>query len=201
MGPCCLHQRNVQQLQGGLEFKAHRLCESLNSRLGSNKEGEKRTALSSVPTPDPPWGKAVLPRIYSGENFSPIDVSIASRWTFCAAGSQSPHSCPLRPHQLQGCLAHANQEEAVFNERGTPIPPQDAQQCGRLHSITPSGEDAVLLGPAAPRGRSYSVGILAPMNGSLDRETSLITKRQPLGPYSRHIRRAQWLSQTGRGFL
>ena len=30
--------RNVQRFRGGLVFKAHRLCVSLNSRLGSNKE-------------------------------------------------------------------------------------------------------------------------------------------------------------------
>jgi len=30
--------RNVQQFRGGLVFKAHRLCVSLNSRLESNKE-------------------------------------------------------------------------------------------------------------------------------------------------------------------
>jgi len=35
--------RNVQRFRGGLVFKAHRLCVSLNSRLGSNKE-EKKTA-------------------------------------------------------------------------------------------------------------------------------------------------------------
>ena len=33
--------RNVQRFRGGLVFKAHRLCISLNSRLGSNKEEEK----------------------------------------------------------------------------------------------------------------------------------------------------------------
>ena len=30
--------RNVQRFRGGLVFKAHRLCVSLNSRLESNKE-------------------------------------------------------------------------------------------------------------------------------------------------------------------
>jgi len=30
--------RNVQRFRGGLEFKAHRLCVSLDSRLESNKE-------------------------------------------------------------------------------------------------------------------------------------------------------------------
>jgi len=34
--------RNVQRLRGGLVFKAHRLCLSLNSRLESNKEEEKK---------------------------------------------------------------------------------------------------------------------------------------------------------------
>ena len=33
--------RNVQRFRGGLVFKAHRLCVSLNSRLGSNKEEEE----------------------------------------------------------------------------------------------------------------------------------------------------------------
>ena len=32
--------KNVQRFRGGLVFKAHRLCVSLNSRLESNKEGE-----------------------------------------------------------------------------------------------------------------------------------------------------------------
>jgi len=32
--------RNVQRFRGGLVFKAHRLCVSLNSRLESNKEEE-----------------------------------------------------------------------------------------------------------------------------------------------------------------
>jgi len=32
--------RNVQRFRGGLVFKAHRLCVSLNARLGSNKEEE-----------------------------------------------------------------------------------------------------------------------------------------------------------------
>ena len=31
---------NVQRFRGGLVFKAHRLCVSLNSRLESNKEDE-----------------------------------------------------------------------------------------------------------------------------------------------------------------
>ena len=33
--------RNVQRFRGGLAFKAHRLCVSLNSRLESNKEEEE----------------------------------------------------------------------------------------------------------------------------------------------------------------
>ena len=32
--------RNLQRFRGGLVFKAHRLCVSLNSRLESNKEEE-----------------------------------------------------------------------------------------------------------------------------------------------------------------
>ena len=35
--------RNVQRFRGGLVFKAHRLCVSLNSRLESNKEEEETT--------------------------------------------------------------------------------------------------------------------------------------------------------------
>ena len=34
--------QNVQRFQGGLVFKAHRLCVSLNSRLESNKEEEEQ---------------------------------------------------------------------------------------------------------------------------------------------------------------
>ena len=33
-------RRNVQRFRGGLVFKAHRLCVSLNSRLESNNEEE-----------------------------------------------------------------------------------------------------------------------------------------------------------------
>ena len=33
--------RNVQRFRGGLVFKAHRLCVSLNSRRVSNKEEEE----------------------------------------------------------------------------------------------------------------------------------------------------------------
>jgi len=32
---------DVQRFRGGLVFKAHRLCASLNSRLASNKEEDK----------------------------------------------------------------------------------------------------------------------------------------------------------------
>ena len=39
-----LLHRNVQRFRGGLVFKAHRLCVSLNSRLESNKEEERRGA-------------------------------------------------------------------------------------------------------------------------------------------------------------
>ena len=38
-----LLHRNVLRFRGGLVFKAHRLCVSLNSRLESNKEEERRT--------------------------------------------------------------------------------------------------------------------------------------------------------------
>ena len=37
-----LLHRNVKWFRGGLVFKAHRLCVSLNSRLASNKEEEER---------------------------------------------------------------------------------------------------------------------------------------------------------------
>jgi len=36
-----LVDRDVQRFRGGLVFKAHRLCVSLNSRLESNKTEEK----------------------------------------------------------------------------------------------------------------------------------------------------------------
>jgi len=39
-----LLHRNVQRFRGGLVFKAHRLCVSLNSRLESNKEEEEEGA-------------------------------------------------------------------------------------------------------------------------------------------------------------
>jgi len=38
-----LLHRNVQRFRGGLVFKAHRLCVSLNSRLESNKERERNS--------------------------------------------------------------------------------------------------------------------------------------------------------------
>ena len=37
--------RNVQRFRGGLVFKAHILCASLNSRLESHKKEEKMTCL------------------------------------------------------------------------------------------------------------------------------------------------------------
>ena len=37
--------RNVNRFRGGLVFKAHRLCVSLNSRIESNKE-EKKAVLT-----------------------------------------------------------------------------------------------------------------------------------------------------------
>ena len=44
--------RNVQRFRGGLVFKDHRLCVSLNSRLASNKEEEdaQAHAAGSCPT-------------------------------------------------------------------------------------------------------------------------------------------------------
>ena len=36
--------RNGQRFRGGLVFKAHRLCVSLNSRLESNNEEKKRSS-------------------------------------------------------------------------------------------------------------------------------------------------------------
>ena len=41
-----LLHRNVQRFRGGLVFKAHRLCVSLNSRLASNKEEEDTLQLA-----------------------------------------------------------------------------------------------------------------------------------------------------------
>ena len=38
----------MQRFRGGLVFKAHRLCASLNSRLGSNAEKEEVPDLHSV---------------------------------------------------------------------------------------------------------------------------------------------------------
>ena len=40
-----LRHRNVQRFRGGLVFKDHRLCVSLNSRLESYKEEEEEPAL------------------------------------------------------------------------------------------------------------------------------------------------------------
>ena len=39
--------RNVQRFRGGLVFKAHRLCVSLNSRLESNTEEKKGAGVTS----------------------------------------------------------------------------------------------------------------------------------------------------------
>ena len=38
----------MQRFRGGLVFKAHRLCVSLNSRLESNKEEEKKVGVGDV---------------------------------------------------------------------------------------------------------------------------------------------------------
>ena len=40
--------RNVKRFRGGLVYKAHRLCVSLNSRLESNKEEEVSAMSTSV---------------------------------------------------------------------------------------------------------------------------------------------------------
>ena len=37
-----LHHKNAQQFQGGLVFKAHRLCVSLDARRESNKQERKK---------------------------------------------------------------------------------------------------------------------------------------------------------------
>ena len=42
------HCRNVQGFQGGLVFKAHIICVSLNSRLESNTEEEEDKSSSRV---------------------------------------------------------------------------------------------------------------------------------------------------------
>ena len=42
---------NVQRFRGGLVFKAHRLCESLNSRFESNKEKEEELRLHAMESP------------------------------------------------------------------------------------------------------------------------------------------------------
>ena len=42
---------NVQRFRGGLVFKAHRLCVSLNSRLGSNKEEEEQKGYTGISGP------------------------------------------------------------------------------------------------------------------------------------------------------
>ena len=41
--------RNVQRFRGGLVFKAHRLCASLNSRLESDQEEDKKGAGHAPP--------------------------------------------------------------------------------------------------------------------------------------------------------
>ena len=48
-----LLDRNVQRFRGGLEFKEHRLCVSLNSRLEGNKE-EEETGLDEEARLEPP---------------------------------------------------------------------------------------------------------------------------------------------------
>ena len=45
-----LLHRNVQRFRGGHVFKAHRRCVSLNSRLESNKEEEKKYENPKPPT-------------------------------------------------------------------------------------------------------------------------------------------------------
>ena len=43
--------RNVQRFRGGLVFKAHRLCVSLNSRLERNEEEKRRLRSGGRQTP------------------------------------------------------------------------------------------------------------------------------------------------------
>ena len=47
--------RNVQRFRGGLVFKAHRLCVSLNSRLESNKEEKKKGTIPDCRASDRCW--------------------------------------------------------------------------------------------------------------------------------------------------
>ena len=54
--------RNVQRFRGGLVFKAHRLCVSLNARLESNKEEEEEWERT--------WGSGSSKRMRSVSFFS-----------------------------------------------------------------------------------------------------------------------------------
>ena len=47
-----LFHRDAQRFRGGLVFKAHRLCVSLNSRLQSNKEEEEKDVTCTKVTMD-----------------------------------------------------------------------------------------------------------------------------------------------------
>ena len=46
---CVLIIINVQRFRGGLVYKAHRLCVSLNSGLESNKEEEEEKMRLTIP--------------------------------------------------------------------------------------------------------------------------------------------------------
>jgi len=100
--------RNVQRFRGGLVFKAHRLCVSLNSRLESNKEEEE----------------GLSPILHARDLFShlsnftnaKIDGSGSKPSTFLPIGfsrptdaktrSRNPSRCNLA---IRGYLAHKKQ--------------------------------------------------------------------------------------------
>ena len=110
---------NVQRFRGGLVFKAHRICVSLNSRLASNKEGVHADA--GVDPPDHRLRKHLHQRVrihfiivmirWTGlapwEFEFPFPGSRASTflYTFRCRG-RSAGSPTLRTPAPQGCLAH-----------------------------------------------------------------------------------------------
>ena len=73
LGGASVSQRNVQRFRGGLVFKAHRLCASLNTRLQSHNEEEEQSFLEGVPRQ-----KDVLDKRFTITNM--IQLGIELRW-------------------------------------------------------------------------------------------------------------------------
>jgi len=88
MHVCALAAKNVQRFRGGLVFKAHRLCVSLNSRLESNREEEVHSRPGV-------YGAGHVPTEISGSNVTtsrtePVKLILSCHWWVLSTGYGGP---------------------------------------------------------------------------------------------------------------